>query len=40
MMAERARQGLTPEHMDVPALPVRSQPFMEEDRNSAAIAAE
>ena len=40
MMADRARQGLAPDHMDVPALPVRAEPFMEEDQNAAAIAAE
>lgn len=28
MMAERARQGLQPDHMDVPALPPRNEPFM------------
>ena len=28
MMAERAHQGLQPEHMDVPALPPRDAPFM------------
>ncbi|MFT4002610.1 MAG: glycosyl transferase [Rhizobium sp.] len=40
MMAARARQGLAPDHIDVPALPVRLEPFMEEDQNAAAIAAE
>ncbi len=40
MMAARAKQGLAPDHMDVPALPVRVEPFMEDDQNSAAIAAE
>nr|WP_234889133.1 hypothetical protein [Agrobacterium vitis] len=27
MMAERARAGLTPDHLDVPALPARKEPF-------------
>lgn len=40
MMAARARQGLAPDHIDVPALPARSEPFMQDDRNPAAIAAE
>ncbi|WP_267553158.1 glycosyl transferase [Rhizobium rhizogenes] len=40
MMAERAKQGLAPDHMDVPALPSRTEPFMAEDGNAAAIAAE
>ncbi len=40
MMAAHARQGLAPDHIDVPALPVRLEPFMEEDQNAAAIAAE
>ena len=40
MMAAHARQGLPPDHIDVPALPVRLEPFMEEDQNAAAIAAE
>ncbi len=40
MMAARAKQGLAPDHMDIPALPARTEPFMEDDRNSAAIAAE
>ena len=40
MMVARARQGLAPDHMDVPALPARMQPFLTEDQNAAAIAAE
>ena len=30
LMAERARQGLAPDHIDVPALPPRTAPFMTE----------
>ncbi|WP_137132524.1 glycosyltransferase family 41 protein [Rhizobium sp. FY34] len=30
MMAERARKGLSPNHIDVPALPPRSEPFLVE----------
>ncbi len=40
MMVERARQGLGPDHMDVPALPVRAEPFLVEGQNAASIAAE
>jgi len=40
MMIERARQGLAPDHMDVPALPTRTEPFVTEDQSAAAIAAE
>nr|WP_210318706.1 glycosyl transferase [Rhizobium paranaense] len=40
MMVERARKGLGPDHMDVPALPVRTEPFLVEDQSAAAIAAE
>jgi tetratricopeptide (TPR) repeat protein len=29
MMADRARAGLEPDHIDVPALPARMQPFMQ-----------
>lgn len=39
-MYERGRQGLEPEHFDVPALPSRTAPFMVEDDNPHAIAAE
>ena len=39
-MYERGRQGLEPEHFDVPALPPRTVPFMAEDENPHAIAAE
>lgn len=37
---ERARQGLEPDHIDIAALPSRSAPFMVEDDNPHAIAAE
>ncbi len=40
MMVERAKQGLAPDHMDIPALPVRTEPFLDTDQNAAAIAAE
>ncbi|NLR98967.1 glycosyl transferase [Rhizobium sp. P38BS-XIX] len=40
MMAARAKQGLAPDHMDVAALPTRTEPFMTEDQNAASIAAE
>ncbi|MGO8433587.1 hypothetical protein, partial [Rhizobium johnstonii] len=30
VMAERARQGLAPDHMDIPALPPRTAPFVAE----------
>lgn len=29
MMADRAKQGLKPDHIDIPALPSRTEPFME-----------
>ncbi|WP_337266098.1 O-linked N-acetylglucosamine transferase family protein [Oryzifoliimicrobium ureilyticus] len=31
MMVERAKQGLEPDHIDVPALPARTQPFYQAD---------
>nr|WP_210255896.1 glycosyl transferase [Rhizobium sp. SG570] len=40
MMVARAKQGLAPDHMDVPALPPRMEPFLTYDQNAAAIAAE
>ncbi|MFS8048833.1 glycosyl transferase [Rhizobium sp. BR 314] len=41
MMVDRAKQGLAPDHMDVPALPIRTEPFMTaDDPSTAAIAAE
>ncbi|MFT4183608.1 MAG: glycosyl transferase [Rhizobium sp.] len=40
MMVARARQGLAPDHMDVPALPPRTEPFPIGEENAAAIAAE
>ncbi|WFU02439.1 glycosyl transferase [Rhizobium sp. CB3171] len=40
MMVARAKQGLDPDHMDVPALPARAEPFLVESQDAAAIAAE
>jgi tetratricopeptide (TPR) repeat protein len=39
-MAANARRGLEPEHFDVPALPIRTEPFMVEEQNTTSIAAE
>ena len=39
-MYARGRQGLEPDHFDVPALPARTVPFMVEDETPHAIAAE
>ncbi|MDE1995916.1 MAG: glycosyl transferase, partial [Rhizobiaceae bacterium] len=40
MMIARARKGLLPDHIDVPALPVRTGPFLIEEEAAPAIAAE
>jgi predicted O-linked N-acetylglucosamine transferase (SPINDLY family) len=39
-MYDRARQGLEPDHFDVPALPSRTGPFMVEEDDPHSIAAE
>jgi tetratricopeptide (TPR) repeat protein len=40
MMVERARAGLEPDHIDVPALPARREPFQTIELADVAIAAE
>ena len=40
MMVARARKGLGPDHIDVPALPARTVPFLAEEPEQQIIAAE
>jgi predicted O-linked N-acetylglucosamine transferase (SPINDLY family) len=40
LMVDRAKAGLEPDHIDVPALPARTEPFQADEPDLAAIAAE